>query len=352
MESNVSNILSERYKNALENWNVDVLVNLIENNDISSRIINSKNSRDCSALFVACEKGNLELVRLLIDNGANVNDVCVYGNTPLHVASEKANPQIVKYLIEHGAVLDTTNDRNESALHKACQMNMPKNVKLLLDNGANPDIPNSVGRTVLFSTCYSGYYKIAELLVKANADVNVRDLYNESALQIACKYNYTDIAKLLLENGANPDIDMGYDNIVQWAIKREDYDLVDLLIKRGADLPLEWIVRENKTHSLQLIVKNGCKVPLVQKNVDLLAQAIYNNNVTIAALLMKNVSMDVNDKVEKLNELLSLNRSDSLLDSATDDAKIKIRHLKRERERQEIVDILCAKKNKSSQRTL
>lgn len=346
MERNVNEFLEESFIKALEDWDVDTLTTLVRNGNISNNLINIKNERGCTPLFIACEKSNSNLVSLLIDKGANVNEPCVYGNTPLHVASAKDNSQIVKYLIEKGAYLDLTNERNESALHKACQMNLPKNVKVLLDNGANPDIPNGVERTVLFSVCFSGYTKIAKLLVEANANVNACDLYKETPLQVACKYDYLDIAKLLLENGASPDIEVNNKNIVQWAIEREEYDFVDLLIKKDATLPMDWIVRQNKKHSLQLIIKNGRKIPLVYNNVDLLAESIHNNNVVMAALLMKNKASNVTEKVENLHDLMSLKKSDRILKDADNDAKKDIKQLKRERENEAIIDILCTKKNK------
>ena len=58
------------------------------------------------------------------------------------------------------------------------------------------------------------------------------------------------------------------------------------------------------------------------------------------------------DNWKKLYELISVGKSDHILDEATDDSKIRIRHLKRECEQREIVDILCAKKNKSVQREI
>ena len=109
---------------------------------------------------------------------------------------------------------------------------------------------------------------------------------------------------------------------------------------------MDWIVRQNKKHSLQLIIKNGRKIPLVYNNVDLLAESIHNNNVVMAALLMKNKASNVTEKVENLHDLRSLKNSDRILKDADNDAKKDIKQLKRERENEAIIDILCTKKNK------
>src|SRR5688500_11448494 len=74
-----------------------------------------------TALLFAAEKGNLSIVKYLIDNGASVNDVSRYsGFTALHCASLNGRIEIVKYLIDNGAsVNDVSRDSGCTALHYA-----------------------------------------------------------------------------------------------------------------------------------------------------------------------------------------------------------------------------------------
>ena len=53
-------------------------------------------------LWIASEKGHLEIVRLLIESGGSVNQPHKTGATPLHVASQEGHLEIVKLLIESG----------------------------------------------------------------------------------------------------------------------------------------------------------------------------------------------------------------------------------------------------------
>ena len=53
-----------------------------------------------SGLFSACKSGNADLVKYLVEHGANVNNE--NGKTPLVIACEKGRKSIVKYLVEHG----------------------------------------------------------------------------------------------------------------------------------------------------------------------------------------------------------------------------------------------------------
>jgi ankyrin repeat protein len=58
---------------------------------------------DC-ALFWAIEKGDIELIQLLLNNEADVNIIGRGGRTPLKVARRYGNPEIIQFLIENGAI--------------------------------------------------------------------------------------------------------------------------------------------------------------------------------------------------------------------------------------------------------
>jgi ankyrin repeat protein len=64
----------------------------------------------CTPLIGACfDKGNFEVVKFLVEKGANVNCKSQGGSTPLMMASFIGSSQMVKYLIENGAEIDATN---------------------------------------------------------------------------------------------------------------------------------------------------------------------------------------------------------------------------------------------------
>ncbi|UKJ88157.2 hypothetical protein MACJ_000600 [Theileria orientalis] len=56
-----------------------------------------------TALHLAADRGNVDMVKCLIEHGANVNSVDDNGDTPLHVAIESQEDEVVKYLVEAGA---------------------------------------------------------------------------------------------------------------------------------------------------------------------------------------------------------------------------------------------------------
>ena len=52
-------------------------------------------------LFIACQEGQVDAVRLLLDNGAEVNRVDKFGATPLIIAKHQGHSSIVALLEEH-----------------------------------------------------------------------------------------------------------------------------------------------------------------------------------------------------------------------------------------------------------
>ena len=101
-------------------------------------------------LCVAAESGHLEICKLLLTEGANINVQSRVGETALHKAirqndkKEKSQHfEIVKYLIEKGANVNMPNNNKDTPLH----ITKSKDVaKLLLKNGAKTDVKNNQGK--------------------------------------------------------------------------------------------------------------------------------------------------------------------------------------------------------------
>jgi ankyrin repeat protein len=66
--------------------------------------VNAKSSYGQTALFFACDRGNLEIVKLLVDRGADMNvEDTFYHASALSWAAQKDHAEIVKILLDHGA---------------------------------------------------------------------------------------------------------------------------------------------------------------------------------------------------------------------------------------------------------
>ena len=108
-------------------------------------IRNPESRRD--ALFVAAKRGDIDIVRALIELGERINQGDDDGKLALHVASEYGQFDVVKVLIESGASVNKTDEYGWSALHYAAAECNDGIAKLLLKFDANPHSRDEEGKT-------------------------------------------------------------------------------------------------------------------------------------------------------------------------------------------------------------
>jgi ankyrin repeat protein len=141
-------------------------------------------------LHIVAEKGDIELAKLLISKGADVNAGTITGTTPLYYATRKGNIEIVKFLVSKGA---NVNDRD--ALSVAAEKNELEVVQFLVSKGA------VANQGALFRAVENGNIEIVKFLVSKGADVNAKTDIGETPLDWAKKRGQTAIVQYLTSVG-------------------------------------------------------------------------------------------------------------------------------------------------------
>jgi len=101
-----------------------------------------------TAFYKASIDGSLDIAKVLVDAGADINMKSTEGYTPLFVAVQNKHKPVVEYLISKGARIDEKNGQNnDTALHKACVTGSLEVVKILVDAGADINAVNKQGET-------------------------------------------------------------------------------------------------------------------------------------------------------------------------------------------------------------
>ena len=98
--------------------------------------VNLKTTAGISALWVACEKGHTDIVKLLISKGARVDDVDYKDVTSLMEATNNGHFEVVSLLLEHNADVNLRGRKGETALKKAIVKDRQSIVSLLISKGA------------------------------------------------------------------------------------------------------------------------------------------------------------------------------------------------------------------------
>lgn len=105
-----------------------------------------RNSADESPLMLAALKGELQLCRLMIQKGGDVNKP---GWTPLHYAATHGHLEVLSLLLEENAYIDAASPNNTTPLMMAAHYGTPSAVKLLLEAGADPMLKNDLGLSAI-----------------------------------------------------------------------------------------------------------------------------------------------------------------------------------------------------------
>ena len=153
----------------------------------------------------AVERGQREVVKVLLDNGADPDKALKskIGDTPLTSASRSGYKDIIQLLLQKGADPNKANKCRSTPLHYAIDSKLNESVvKLLLDGGADPNKSNSLGRTPLHWAAQNGHRNVARFLLDAGADLNKTDGDGKSPLHWAAKRNHKDVIQLLVDRGA------------------------------------------------------------------------------------------------------------------------------------------------------
>jgi len=126
--------------------------------------LNQLTPADENALMIACLQGDLAIVKLMVEKGAEINKP---GWTPLSYAATRGHTDIVKYLLDHAAYIDAAAPNGSTPLMMAAYFGYDSTVKLLLEEGADPKLKNAMGYTALTLATNMHHKEIAAMIAKA-----------------------------------------------------------------------------------------------------------------------------------------------------------------------------------------
>ncbi|XP_063302919.1 ankyrin repeat, SAM and basic leucine zipper domain-containing protein 1 [Pelobates fuscus] len=162
------------------------------------------------ALKRALTAGNVKLVEELLDSGLSVDCCFSFGWTPLMYAASVANLEMVRVLLNRGA--NASFDRDKfTVLMSACtargsEEKSAKCVELLLSRNADPNVACRKQMTPLMFAAKEGNCQVVTLLIGHGANINAQDENGYTALTWAAHDGHKGMVLKLLELGADKSL--------------------------------------------------------------------------------------------------------------------------------------------------
>ena len=220
-------------------------------------------------LHSACASGSLEIVKLLLDRGANIHEKEADGGTALHIAAAEGNLKITEMLLlsVKCTSIHEKNMYGRTPLHWAARSGHSGVAQLLLDRGAIIDEKEVEGFTALHLAAANGHFEFAELMIANGANCHEKEVNGWTPLHWAARFGHFKFAQLLIENGANiQEEEFDGWTPLHLAAAKGHLDIAQLLIDKGGNIdakngnartPLNWAARLRHLEIGQQILDKG-----------------------------------------------------------------------------------------------
>jgi uncharacterized protein len=156
-------------------------------------------------VLTAASEGDAARLKILIENGADVNEARADGFSALAQAIFYGNnPEAVDILISSGANVNTADDYGVTPLHLACMNQDLTSITKLLVAGADPNKARQTGETPLMSCANLGVTEGVKALIKHGADLEAKEnREDQTALMWAAAEGHAEVVKVLVANSAD-----------------------------------------------------------------------------------------------------------------------------------------------------
>jgi tyrosine-protein kinase len=203
-------------------------------------------------LHRAVLSGNADHVRTILTGSKNTGLGTAVsrnedGSTPLHLAAEKGDPELVEVLLKHGADTSIRDSTGTTALHVAVRSDFAHIVRLLVEVG-RADVQernSSTGWVALHEAAFRGHLESARMLIFLNAPIQPRTQEDDFPRDLAHRYGKKNVVELL--DYALTNYPLPRTNSNDWLHKRCDRQRAVLTLREKGGQDGHFLVRPHST---------------------------------------------------------------------------------------------------------
>lgn len=225
----------------------------------------------------AAQQGDLEQVKKLLESDpASIEAPLQDGKKPLHKAAYEGHVDVVRFLLEKGANVDSRSNSGSSPLHGAAFHNRPEIARILVEAGADVNLANNYGYTPLLSAAVGGSHEVVQILLDAGADPNARTALGANAILSAAAGGCQETFDLLRNSGVDiKAVDNNAENLLHYAAAGGNIGIIEIAIGLGIDInapdsqnstPIFNAIEAGRAEALRFLTEQGADVSVRDNN--------------------------------------------------------------------------------------
>lgn len=251
-----------------------------------------------TSLIQAIKKQDIERIKFLLLANVNTNEKNDEGETPLGVAITYPSQDIVVMLLDRGALVNEPSRYGVTPLMTVAALGTGKNLNILLDYGANPDLQDNQGRTALMYAVETLNYDTASALLDIpKIDLSLKDKKGKTAFMHVLDKQDANMLDLFAAKGVKVDSkDRATRDLFFKSVKNNDENMVRLLIACGykvdnqdtaAKTAFLNAVKNNKVEMAEIFLQAGVNPNSKDSlGTPALITAVKNNNLEMTEVLL------------------------------------------------------------------
>lgn len=279
-----------------------------------------------STLLEAVKKEDLDDIIFHLNNGSDVNKIDENDKTALHIAIDLENAEIVELLVNFKADLSLRNISNDTPLLCAVYKSNFNIIKLLVDAGADIYTQTISSRSPLNTATGNNNVSMVKFFLSHNAPgENIDSL--SLALNIACENGSLEMIKILIDAGAMiiPQ-DKNWDTGLHVAARNNNIELLEFLLSYEVDIDIKARDGQTALHRASMANEAESHIDIIQKLLDLGVNVNLQDNFDITALHYAVIKKNV-ETVRLLLKLVSHRIETTLFIDAVETGKIELMRL-------------------------
>jgi len=265
----------------------------LENKELLNNFISDLSYRNC-----------FEIIKLLFNEKTNLELIDSDGKTAFLISVELSNGlDLMKILINNGCNINAKcGKNNNNALINVCKYSNIKNFEYLLELGLDLNYKNNLGQSIIH---FISSIELMKIVLNYNININISDNNNETALDYSCNYQNFDMVKFLIKNGANK---IKKENvkffILEKACLKGEIEMIKFFIKiindkekffQNAQYSLIYASENGHLELVQLLIEYGIDVNIKNTNLETALFAALKNNFykIVEILLINNAEINI-----------------------------------------------------------